>query len=82
MNDTLKGYLKMSYSLFTIILIIFSVTQFFIHRTDYKDDSFQCASYYGDSFVNSLNVHLLYWKENNICCHYQLIDDKIGVLCE
>lgn len=80
-SDTTKGYGKLLYSLFSVTILIFMVTTYFMYRTDYKEDAFQCASYYDADYLNSKLVPLLYWQQDGICCHYALIDNNIGEEC-
>lgn len=46
----------------------------------YKEDALNCASYFNADY-SFYNEHL-YWKENNMCCKYSLINNSIMELCD
>ena len=61
-----------------LILVIGSSLVYAFNYNNYKEDSKLCASYYEDeSFLfNPKQITLMYWKENDMCCHYDLNDEN------
>lgn len=59
-----------------LILFVGSLIIYGFNSGDYKENSYFCAGYYEDDYVNSDQVDLLYWMQNGLCCHYALSEDR------
>jgi len=63
-----------------IILVVGSLFVYGFHFNDSKYDSKSCAAYYDDVFNQQKDI--LYWMDNDLCCHYALQNNMIIQECQ
>lgn len=56
-----------------LILVVGSLIIYGLNFNDSKEDSLFCSGYYDDPY--NKYIDLMYWMENNLCCHFTLDDD-------
>lgn len=64
-------FINISRYIYILLVLGFAII-FMFNFGDYKEDSLFCAGYYDGSFINNEQVSLMYWMENNLCCHFTL----------